>query len=304
MQMLPHYVFRPYQEGDPGAGKLVPLTDIPPDVKDMREWTLTPHALSQMLGRLNYPKNFYDRLPAGLQYNTVNWLTQNGAYTKALLMRAQDDGVLRAIMSAEYERFDHTELLELLRPFVDEDASIRWQARDDMAMHLSFTYRKSQTEIKVGDIAETGLHLSNSEVGVRSVTIAAYVYRYNCSNGAISRSGGDFYRLRHQGDGDLMRSAVQSAMTQVYLGGKGIVDRMKKAIGVEVKDPQKRIQEVGKEAGLTKQELLKSLEAFAREPGESLFEVSNAFSRAAQEMPQERRYEMERLSVDVLPSLN
>lgn len=304
MQMLPHYVFQPYQEGDPVAGKLVPLADIPPNVKDAREWRLSPHALTQMLGRLKFPKDFYDRLPSGLQYNTVNWLTQNGGYTKSLLMRAQDDGVLRAIMSADYERFDHAELLELLRPFVTNDAVIRWKARDDMSLHLSFTYPSSETEIKVGRVAETGLHVSNSEVGVRSVTIAAYVYQYWCSNGAISRSGGDFYRLRHTGDGDLMRSAVQSAMTQVYLSGKGVVERMKKAVGITVKDPPKKIQEIGKEAGLTKAELLKSLEAFAKDPGESMFDVSNAFSRAAQEMPQERSYELQRLSVDVLPALS
>lgn len=301
MQMLPHYVFQPSAE----ATRLIPLADIPAGVQDVRTWRLNDHSLTQLLNRLKIPKEFYDRCPVGLKSQNVNWFVQNHGYDKSLLVRAQDDGVIRALLTGDYERFDHLELLELLRPFVTDDAVLRWKARDDMVMHLSFTYPNTATEVKVGDVVETGLHISNSEVGVRSVTIAAYVYRLACRNGAISPGdGGGVFRLRHTGDGDLMRSSVQSAMTQVFLSAKGIVERMKKAITEVVANPENRIRELSSENRLTKAELQRVLQCYAAEPGTSVFEVSQAFSRAAEGLAPERCFEFQTMAVDVLPSLN
>lgn len=288
---LPHYEFSTHN-----GGILSPLAQTPA----LRDFALNEHSLHQMLGRLDFPVRFYNRLPAGLQFQNVNWLVQNGAYEKDVLLRVQDENRVRALLSGRFESFDHLELLRLLGDFVG-DATVRWQHLDDEVLHLSLSYPNTATEVKVGDVVETGVHISNSEVGMRSVTVCAYVYRLKCSNGVIGRDSGSQYRFRHTGDGDKLRQAVQAAMSDVWMNAQGIVAKYKQALQEMVDRPIDAIESVSKDRGLTQDEFKRVLESFNEEPGRTRFELSQAFSRAAQVMESaERSFELQRVAYDVL----
>jgi hypothetical protein len=290
---LPHYEFLASD-----GGSLKPLKQIE-NIQQLQEYNLSDHAMQQMLGRLDFPVRFYDRLPVGLRYANVNWLVQNGAYDSDVMLRVQDDKKVRAMMSGRFEPFDHLELLELLQPFAD-GAVIRWEHKDDMVLHLSMSYPSRSTEIKVGDIVEAGVHISNSETGVRSVTIAAYVYRLRCTNGVIGTDRGSIHRFRHIGDSNRLQQAVQSAMADVWMEGQGIIAKFKLALTQKVEKPIDMIQSLCKERNLSQDEFKRVLDCWGAEPGDTKFEISQAFSRAAQGLEAEKSYEIQRIATDVL----
>ena len=287
---LPHYEFRA-QNG----GHLQPLANLPA----LREFNLNEHSLEQMLQRMDFPVRFFRRLPPGLQYASVNWLVQNGAYDRDVLLRVIDSNVVRAMLSSKYEPFDHLVLVKLLEPYVG-GGEIRWQYLDEDVLHLSVSFPHKAAEIRVGDVVETGVHVSNSEVGLRSVTIAAYVFRLKCKNGVIGRDGGAVYRFRHVGDNDRLRQMVESALADVWMEAESIVAKYKLALQKKVEHPSDVIQSVCKEKALTQDEYKAVLNSFFEEPGDSYFEISQGFSRAAQKLPAERSYELQRIASEVL----
>lgn len=293
---LPLFQFTTIEPGNSGA--LVPFSNSLADVPE-KTLHLSDYALGQMLTRVIYPRHLYNRLPAKLNLLNINWLTQNGAYDKDTLFRMQDGDQVRAILSNRYEPFDHVELFQMLEPYC-QDGIIRWNHKDDMTLHVSISWPSTQEEIRKGDIVEQGIHISNSEVGARSVTVSGYVYRLICSNGAIGGGGGDSFRFRHTGDSSRIRDAVESAIQSTKLEATKITAMFKRAIEQKIDDPFNRIEQLAKENNLTQDQFKKSLDAFMMEPEDNAFGVSQAFSAAAHQFTGEASYDLQRVSVTAL----
>jgi hypothetical protein len=201
------------EEGTGGA--LVPF-QLPADAQRTPTVYLQPHAHDQLLERLDFAKKTYERLPDKLNILALNWLIQNH-YEKDVLLRCQDTNKVRALLSAQFEPFDNLELLTILEPFC-KDATVRWYHGDDQVIHISVTWPNTEEEIRVGDVVQRGIHISNSEVGFRSVTVAGYVWRLKCSNAAIGGGeGGGMRRFRHVGDSDKLRDQVKAAIDETFL---------------------------------------------------------------------------------------
>lgn len=271
---------------------------------------LMPHAHEQLCARLQYPVKLYQKLPGNLNDMNVNWLIQHGAYDSDVMIRMIDGSQGRAIMSAKFEPFDNLELLKLLEPFCGE-AIVRWHFDDLMTFHASLSFPKLRDEIRVGDIVERGIHVSNSEVGVRSVTIAGYVFRLRCKNGAVSTGGdGVAFRFRHVGDHERLMAAVQGALDSVMMETQGLIAAFKVALTERIADPYKMIEDLSKERQLTQEEYKAALDAYIAgasqdpETQGTKFGVSQAFSAASAMTDGERRFEMQRLSADVARRTN
>lgn len=284
------------------GGALVPLSGER-KVQKLPTLYFKPHALDQLIARIGYDKKVAERLPDALNLQVVNWLIQNPREGQGndVMMRIQDQDQMRAMMSGRFEPFDNLELLNLLAPFC-KDSTLRWEFNDDLTFHLSLTFPKTRTEIKKGDIAESGLHISNSEVGCRSITIAAYVYRYVCSNGAIGgNSGGDVFRFRHIGDGDRIRGAVEAAIHSIHNEALKIKDQFKEALTKRIKDPAAEIEKICNNEQMTQEKFRAVLNSYvAGKEGKTLFGVSQAFSAAAHDYQGEDSYELQKLSAKVL----
>ena len=263
---------------------------------------LRQHAHDQLLARLDFPKRTYDRLPAKLNILNMNWLIQNH-YEKDVLLRIQDDNQVRALMSAQFEPFDNLELLTILEPFC-KDATVRWYHGDEETIHVSVTWPTTEEEIKVGDIIQRGIHISNSEVGVRSVTIAGYVYRLLCANAAIGGGdgGGGIHRFRHVGDTDKLRDQVSAAIEETYLESEKMLAQFKASLEKAVEDPYNYLERVAKDKTneMTQEQFKAAMDAFMLEPDPNLYGVTNAITRAAQRFDGEAKYDMERLATKVL----
>ena len=179
---------------------------------------------------------------------------------------------------------------------------MRWYHQDDLTLHISVTWPRTQEEVKVGDVVQRGLHVSNSEVGLRSVTIAGYVWRLKCKNGAIGGEGAGIRRFRHMGDGDSMRDKVRAAIEETQLQGERIIAQFKAAVNKAIEDPFTYLEQVAKDKNnqMTQEEFKAALDAFMLEPDPTLYGVANAITRAAQKYAGDERWEMEKLGVKVL----
>jgi len=301
---------------EPGkGGALVPLSNgngsgvqvyQPTGALQVSQPTLhfNAHAHDQLLTRLGFPPGFYKRLTElqaeKLNLLIVNTLIQKGVYDKECLFRIIDGDQVRALMSARYEPFDDLQLLTIAEPYLPPDSEVRWEYRDDLSMHLSITFPRTATEVKVGDIVQQGIHLSNSEVGVRSVTMASFLWRLKCLNGAIGMGDGEFYRFRHTGDSEKMSQSVAAAIQSTMLEAEKITAQFKAAVDKAIEQPFEFMEKVAKGEGMSQETFKACLDAYLLEPDPSLFGVSQSFSRAAQSFKGEDSYELQKLSTKVL----
>ena len=287
------------EEGKGGA--LVPLGNHLEEGSHMPTIYLRPNALSQYLTRLQYPHGFYQRIPSRLNCLNVNWLVQNGGFQREALFRIQDENQARALMTDVYQPVDNLDLLQMIEPYLG-DGKVRWHYDDELTFHMSVSFPNYAEELKKGDIVERGIHISNSEVGLRSITIAGYLYRLVCTNGLIgSGGGGDSYRFRHVGNVERLREKVQGAIESAKLEVERVVAQFKNALTVKIDEPFQYIERMAKDKELSQEELKAVLNSFmeASEDKDNLFGVSQAISNAANVFEGERSYELQRIAVDV-----
>jgi hypothetical protein len=284
------------EEGTGGA--LVPLS------KDLKTPALylNQNAHRQLLQKLDFDKRTFDHMSdvPKLPVLNLNHFIQNVRGDREVCLRMQDGNMVRAVVSPDYQPFDRLDLVSILEPFTD-DAVVRWHSDDDLNFHLSVSFPKTATEIRVGDVVEHGIHVAVSEVGLRSAQVAGFLYRLRCSNGMIGGGDGGFFRFRHTGDGDRMRDAVKAAIATVKMESEKITAQFKLSLGVAVNDPAGMLAKVVKEKNLTQEQFKASLNALLGDSdAHTLFGVSNALSGAAHNFEGEKSFELQRASVDVL----
>lgn len=281
-----------------GKAQLVPLSEN----LEMPAIQLKQYAFEQLLYKLDYPKKLWEKLPHQMATMDMNWLIQNTlSQSEDIMIRMQDENQARALLSKHYTPFDILELLELVQPHA-ADGIVRWKHFDEVTFHMSISFKHTATEVKVGEVVEHGIHISNSEVGARSITIAGFVYVLTCTNGNVSeQNNGGMFRMRHIGNGDKVEGMVKSAIQQAQISSEGLVAGFKRAVNVAIEEPYQVMENLAKRGEMTMEQMRSCLDAYmlAPEHAGSLYGVSQAISRAAQQYTGEPRYDMQRLAGNV-----
>ena len=292
-------------QSTPAAAALVPFKDAQIQSNHPNQYEMTEYAMKQLLSRLKYDRDLFNKFAkVGMdRLNVININTLIQHYYKELVMlRCIDQNKIRGFLTDSYEPFDNLELLQAVEPYMS-GAETHWDYSDDEVTHLSVTWPNTQTEIKVGDIVKTGIHISNSEVGLRSVTIAPYIYRLKCKNGATGREDGGMFRFRHTGDGDNLRKKVRAAIESTYMETTTIIAQFKESLNKTISDPASYMESIAKDKSnnLTQEQYKHMLDSFLTEPENNLYGVVNAITRTAHEYyTGETRYDLEKLGIKVL----
>lgn len=170
------------------------------------DFRVTDHTHGQIAERLGIPKTFYDRLrhghtpkrgaskPAHLDVfdNLVNGLF-HGQGEKRMVRTL--DGKARAYLSNRYRPLDNFDLASCVLPIISEwagngDARIESCQVTDARLYIKVVLPKIQAEVKLNDVVQSGFVISNSEVGLGSLSVYPLVYRLVCLNGMIRESEG------------------------------------------------------------------------------------------------------------------
>lgn len=276
------------------------------------ETRLTPTnwATGQLCSRLGIPAPYFRKCPPVLQDVQANyWLREADRLSetreaqdrsKKWMLRAKGE-TLRAVLSERYSPLDNGELLDALMPTLHARYRVDWFALADEGLHLRIVDPDRAREVLPDDELSVGIHISNSEVGLRSVTVDALIYRLVCKNGLIRLvKGKSLMRQRHV---HLARprllASLEEAVASAWNEAEGFLGQMKRTTLMPVADVEGTIERLSERWHLSKPVQDDVLLSLRREPEkiqETVYGVVNALTNVAQRLPDEARYDMEVLA--------
>jgi hypothetical protein len=169
-------------------------------------------------------------------------------------------------------------------------------------MLLSIPDGRRQFKIN-GDKMTPGISISNSEVGLASLSVSAYLLRIVCSNGMVSKTEIPA-SYRH------VSTKILTELPQVFekvadgLGKQK--ERLRISLASPVADPLATIERFNRQFALGEREKEAVAWAWPQEAGETMFNVVNTYTRAAamKELPAESSFRLQRVGGEVLGMLN
>ena len=257
---------------------------------------------------LKIPATYYDRMRR--EYPQLLTLNANGWFAKmpqAKRMLRTLDGTARALLSDRYRRIDNFEVASAVLPIISrmEGAGVESCELTDSRMYLKVVNPRVTAEIKKGDIVQAGVLISNSEVGMGSVTVSPLIYRLVCSNGMIAEDGKlrkyhvgranesreDFSIYRNETiEADdkafpmKLEDSVKAAVDQARFAA--IVDKLRESTEAtfQPQQVQQVVELASKEYGFTDSESSGILGHLAAGGDLSLYGLANAVTRQAQDV--------------------
>lgn len=257
---------------------------------------------------LKIPALYYDRMkteyPELLVQNVNSWFSR--APDAKRMLRTMD-GVARALLSDRYRRIDNYEVASAVLPIIGgmDGAAVESCELTESRMYLKVVNPRVTAEVVPGDVVQAGVIISNSEVGMGSVSVSPLVYRLVCSNGMIAQDGA--VRKYHVGranesgeDFSIYRSetieaddkaflmkledSVKAAIDQARFAA--IVGRMREAAEatMDAKVVPQVVELASKEYGMTEAEGKGVLGHLIVGGDLSLYGLANAVTRQAQDV--------------------
>lgn len=287
-------------------------------------------AHSQIASTLGIPARYYERMqnenPALLVDNVNAWLNDVPEGEQNVRMIRTLDGTMRAFLSDRYLRIDNQPIAETVLPILgDLDMSFESMEITDSKMYIKVVNKRITKEVTPGDYVQSGIMISNSEVGMGTVTIQPLLYRLVCTNGMIVNDmKGNATKRRHLGrrmeatddyvlyaDDTLMadsnalmlkiRDTIKHCLDEVHF--TNLVDIMHQA--TEAKITTNAIPEMVKLAapkfGFTQSEGNGILDHLIRGGDLSMYGFANAVTRYAQDVKSyDRSTELETIGYDIM----
>lgn len=237
---------------------------------------LQPQARRLLAQRLRIPDSYLGRCPHPLAAANVNHFLHRSPSRRFLLRLEQ--GEVRAVLSDRYQAVDHPELTRRLLEVVPESTPVRYELSASL-MVVQLLPRESQHAGHGHDLFG-GITVSNSETGFAVVGLSAMVFRVICLNGLVLGGGASGLRRRHTRDAAETLREFQRRAREAWSDAGDSPDRFHAMRRIHVPQPEAALKRLEERHQLTA-ELAKEVEsAFAVEPGDTMFDLINAFTRA------------------------
>lgn len=292
------------------------------------EFDATNLCLRQIGDRVGIPAKYVDRMmteaPALLARNVNHWFASKPE--KRMLRTLQNgSNIARAFLSDGYRPLDNIDISAHILPKLGEaGCEIKSAAITDSRLYIQAIIPRMEKAIaKVGDVVQSGVVISNSEVGCGSLWIEHMVYTLRCTNGMIgsnvvkrshvgrkSGNGLDIDEAREfftdetrQADdrafwlkvSDLVKHALSQEMFDAA------VAKLDDAASVEIAKPIEVIEIMGSKFDWQKDEQASVLEHFIKGGQVSQYGLLNAVTRTAQDLASyDRAVEFERMGGEIM----
>lgn len=285
---------------------------------------ITDIAHQQIATHLGIPMKYYNKMreenPDLLPTNVNSWFNQ----TPTTRMVRTLDGDARALLSDRYRRIDHAEIMQTVFPILQEMPGIRIESCEvtDAKLYLKVINPRVQADVAVGDVVQSGLLISNSEVGLGSFCVTPLMYRLVCTNGMVvndskvrkyhigrgNESGEDYSLYRNDtleaDDRALMlkvRDTVRAAVDQTHFDRVVAMMRDAKEAKITTRHIPDMIELASSDFNLSKKESSSVLDCLIRNGDFTLYGVANAVTQAAQGVESyDRSTDMEAIGFNVL----
>lgn len=262
---------------------------------------LRPVAQRSISWRLGIPFQYLQRCPQDIQALNMNhWLLEEK--NDQLFFRFDGDEV-RAIFTPKYVPCDNFEVLERLDSMGFKPNTKVYCHLDKEFMSLSIPDGKKSFDIN-GDKMRPGISISNSEVGLSSLGIAAFILRLVCTNGLISQTEIGAKNYRH------VSGKILSEFPKILDAIDMNLDRQKNQFRVSmespVENPQGILESFNRQFQLGKTEKDAVEWAWPLEMGDTMFNIVQTYTRAAQfdGLPAASAYQLEKVGGNILAMVN
>jgi hypothetical protein len=156
---------------------------------------------------------------------------------------------------------------------------------------------------KIGtDKMTPGLSIGNSEVGLASLSVSAFILRLVCTNGMVSK---DKISASYRHISNKILTELPQVFQKVADGLGKQKDRLKLSLESPVADPLATIERFNRQFALGEREKEAVAWAWPKEAGETMFNVVNAYTRAAamEGLQAESSFRLQRVGGEVLGML-
>ena len=173
-------------------------------IEDVGRFGMRPTFHRQISSRLNIPQKYYDRMladaPGLLSDNVNHWFQHN---PQSRMVRTLDDKA-RAFLSNRYRPIDNYDMAEVVLPIFEEvGVEVRSAEVTESRMYIKGVAYHVNAEVEVGDLVAAGVIASNSEIGLGSWKISAFIERLVCKNGMVgTKELVKYHTGQGNGDGD------------------------------------------------------------------------------------------------------
>ena len=249
--------------------------------------------------RLGIPYPYLRRCPEEIQALNLNhWIKQER--NDKLQFRFDGDDV-RAVFTTKYIPGDNFEVCERLDSLgYGQDTEVQCHL-DPEFMSLSIPDGNKAFDIN-GDRFKPGISIVNSEVGLSSLGIAAFVLRLVCTNGLVAKSDVSA-SYRHVSTKILSEFPQTLDKVSYELGTQR--SQFKLSMESPVDNPDSTMASFNRQFGLGADEKEAVEWGWQKEYGDTMFHIVNAYTRAAQleGLPAESSYKLQRVGGNILGML-
>lgn len=250
--------------------------------------------------RLGIPFQYLRKCPKELQAENMNhWITKEK--NDELFFRFDGDDI-RAIFTPKYKPVDNFEVMERLDSLgYGPDTQVQCHL-DSEFMLLSIPDGNKSFSVN-GDRITPGISISNSEVGLASLSIAAFFLRLICTNGLVSKTevGASYRHVSHK-----ILDEFPEVLDKISIELGTQRSQFLMSIESNVDDPLSTIKSFNQQFQLGKEEQEAVDWGWGFEPGDTMFSIVNAYTRGAQYngLSAESSYRLQKVGGNILGMLN
>jgi hypothetical protein len=260
---------------------LAPVKDISFDSLDSvnisnESHVMRPIAQQAIAYRLGIPIQYLRKCPSAVQaFNLNYWIKQEK--NEKLFFRF-DGEEIRAVFTPKYTPIDNFEVLERLDSLgYPSDTPVQCHL-DSEFMNLSILDGK-QTFSLNGDKITPGISVSNSEVGLACLSIAAFLLRLICTNGLIAKT--EVHASYKHVSLKVFKEFPQ-VLEKVSLELAKKREQLRISTESMVDNPVVTMENFNRQFQLSKAEREAVEWGWSRESGYTMFHLVNAYTRASQ----------------------
>lgn len=306
------------------SGESAVVIAAPQEPSGTLRYPTTEHFRRQLAEKLKIPFSYFQRMhvdqPRLLDENVNTWLKEE---PEARMVRTLD-GNARAYLSDRYRRMDNYDLMANVLPILKQIPGAQFESTEltERRIYLKVVTPRIRTEVKVGDVVQAGVMITNSEIGLGALTVQPLMFRLVCSNGLVvpDRAMRKHHvgRVQETSDEEVkifrddtleaddrafwlkVRDVVQASVSQGALNEAA--EKMRRMLGIGIAgDPAKAVENMAVKFLLNQEERSGVLRALITEGEMNAFGLVNAVTRFAQEVDDyDRSTELEELAGKML----
>lgn len=244
-------------------------------VADVGAFNVLDTCHDQLANFTGIPRKYYDRLratqPELYAQNVNTWLREEPS---PRLVRTLD-GSARALLSNRYRRLDNFDLMKNVLPEIAiPNLRVVSSEITERRLYLKVTATDIQAEVKKGDVVQSGVIVSNSEIGQGRIKVYPYITRLVCTNGmTVDTMGVARTHVGRALDSEdnayeifsdealaaednafwlMVRDLVRASFSRETF--EKIVDQFRTSAEIEIRKPLAAVKELSKKIGLTEDE--------------------------------------------------